>query len=320
MSKQWYEHKEQVRTSFPIMLTLWLVKILPIPVVAVIVFPVAFFYLVFSGRARREIKRFQKQMLAYTGGHVPHKVSVYRTIYSFSLYLVERTAGWLGKIDVEDVFFNDDDIDDYWENLRNGKGVLLIGSHLGNIDLLRSLTTYNAVGVEEPIPVTVIMEIKSAEKFNSMLKAVNSNYEMTAIDPSEITPETIISLQEKIGRGEIVVITGDRVSAHSQGRNITAKFLGKDARFPYGVFLLAALLKCPVYFCFGLRDEPIMLRPINAVYMHRANTVFSDCRRNERDEKIKALCEEFVMNLEKYCMWFPNQWYNFFDFWGDDEK
>lgn len=319
MAKQWFNEKEQVRTKVPLLISLWLIKVFPLPVVSIIVFPISLFYYIFSKRARVEIKRFQNQMRTFTGGHVPHKLSVYRTIFSFSLCLVERIAGWIGKIDEEDIFYNDDDIDDYWDNLEKGQGCLMFISHLGNSDLIRSLSTFSRAGFERVVPVTVIMEINSSEKFNGILKSVNPDYELTAIDPTDITPETIISLQEKIQNGEIVVVAGDRISAHSTNRTIKTKFLGKDANFPYGSFLIAALLACPTYFCFGLRDEPVMLRPVNAVYMHRADIDFTDCKRSERDEKIRRLCESFVMTLEKYCMWFPNQWYNFFDFWTDGE-
>ncbi|WP_407396471.1 hypothetical protein [Treponema sp.] len=319
MDRQWFDEKEQVKTSFPLLLTLGLVKVLPLPVVSVIIFPVAFFYYLFSKRARTEIRRFQNQMRTFTGGHLPRKLSTYRTLFSFSLCLVERIAGWIGKIDEEDIFYNDDDIDDYWENLENGQGCLMLASHLGNVDLLRSLSTFSRAGVDKVVPVTVIMEIKSSEKFNKVLKSINPDYELTALDPTDITPETIISLQEKIKNGEIVVLTGDRISAHSTNRFIKTRFLGKEANFPYGVFLIAALLECPTYFCFGLRDEAVMLRPVNAVYMHRSDIDFTDCKRSERDERIKRLCENYVMMLEKYCMWFPNQWYNFFDFWSEAE-
>ncbi|MBQ0040221.1 MAG: hypothetical protein KBS64_07340 [Treponema sp.] len=320
MDKQWYQEKEQARTSLPFKITLWLVKNLPLPVVCVIAFPISFFYYLFSKRARTEILRFQMQMREFTGGHVPHKISVYKTVFSFSLCLIERFAGWLGKIDEEDIFYNDDDIDDYWDNLLAGQGCLLMCSHLGNMDLLRSLSTFSRAGVDHVVPVTVVMEINSSEKFNNVLKSVNQDYQLTALDPTDITPETIIQLQEKIARGEIVVVTGDRVSAHSANRFIRTKFLGKEANFPYGVFLMAALLECPSYFCFGLRDDPVMIRPINAVYMQKANTQFKDCPRKERDERIRAFCEEYVMQLEKYAMWFPNQWYNIFNFWAGDEK
>ena len=130
-----------------------------------------------------------------------------------------------------------------------------------------------------------IMEIKSAEKFNAVMKTVNPNYELTAIDPMDIGPDTILQLQKKISRGEIIVATGDRVSAHSKNRFITTKFLGKEANFPYGVFLMASLLECPIYYCFGLRDYPIMVRPVNSVYMEKSFVEFKNCGKKMREEK-----------------------------------
>lgn len=316
MSKQWYEQKEAVKTSIPVKITYLMVKILPLPVVCLIIFPVSFFYYLFSSRARKEVERFQKQMQEFTGGHVPAKKSVYKTFYSFSLYLVERIAGWMGKIQPEDIFFNDDDIEDFWKNLDEGKGVMLLGSHIGNMDLLRSICSVSETGLDRKIPVTAIIETSSSEKFSEMMKSINDDYDFSVIDSKDIGPDTIVILQEKISRGEIVVCFADRVSAHSANRFIRTKFLGREANFPYGVFLMAALLECPVYFCYGLRDSPVMLRPVNAVYMERSGIDFCGCDRKEREEKIRKLCEEYVLHLEKYGMWFYNQWYNFYDFWN----
>ena len=79
MSKQWFNEKEQVKTKVPLLISLWLVKVFPLPVVCVIVFPISFFYFLFSRRARVEIRRFQNQMKTFTGGHIPHNPSIYKT-------------------------------------------------------------------------------------------------------------------------------------------------------------------------------------------------------------------------------------------------
>lgn len=318
MSRHWSEEKEQVRTSFPILLMLKLIQTLPSWIVNLIAFPVAVFYFAFSRRARIHILHFQNQLKKFTLNAVPEKISIYRTILSFSICLVERISGWLGKIKEGSILFSDDDIEDYWSNLKAGKGAFLIGSHLGNIDLLRSLATYSRAGLKKEIPVTAIMEIKSSEKFNATLKKVNPNYELTAIDPKNIGPETVPVLQEKIQRGEIIVVTGDRTSISARNRFIRNSFLGKEAEFPYGVFLIASLLQIQeLYFVFALREKTAMLNPKNRVHIHKAKTVLQNCGgRAEREVKIRALCSEFVQLLEKYCKEKPYQWYNFFDFWA----
>lgn len=317
MPKHWSEEKEQVRTSFPILLMLKLIQILPCWTVNMIAFPVALFYFAFSRRARIHVLHFQRQLREFTHGAVPKKISIYRTILSFSICLIERVSGWLGKAGEDSILFSDDDIEDYWNSLKAGKGAFLIGSHLGNIDLLRSLAVCSKAGLKKEIPVTAIMEIKSGERFNATLKKVNPSYELTVIDPEDIGPETIPVFQEKIQRGEIIVATGDRTSISARNRFIRNSFLGKEAEFPYGVFLIASLLQIrELYFVFGLREKTAMLNPKNRVHIHKAKTVFQDCGRTERKQKIRELCGEFAELLEKYCKEKPYQWYNFFDFWA----
>ena len=312
----WFEEKEEVKTSAPILLTLRLVQLLPICIVNVIVFAVTFFFCVFSKRARNSALQFQRQLKQYTGGKIPKRISAYKTILSFGLCVVERISGWLGKVKASDVSYCDDDIEDFWQNLSAGRGAVLIGSHLGNIDLLRSLSTFSRAGVAKEIPVTVIMEIGSVENFNQTLKKINPKYELTALDPKDVGPDAIAQLQEKIQHGEIVVVTGDRTSSRNQERFLKIPFLGREAKFPYGIFLITALLEThQIYFVFALRNKTVMLNPKNRVYMQKSHVVFTDCPRSEREGKIKELAGEFVGLLEKFAVQFPHQWYNFFDFW-----
>ena len=110
------------------------------------------------------------------------------------------------------------------------------------------------------------------------------------------------------------MITGDRTSARSRSRIIREKFLGKEADFPYGVFVLALLLKAPVYYVFGLRTKTVSLKPRYNLFVEKSKINF-DSNRSERNEKIHALCREFVEKLQNYCVQFPYQWYNFYNFW-----
>ena len=41
-----------------------------------------------------------------------------------------------------------------------------------------------------------------------------------------------------------------------------------------------------------------------------------DCPRSEREARINECCGEYVERLEKMCLMYPYQWYNFFNFWG----
>ena len=310
----WSDSQEVVSTSRPLKFTLLLIKFLPAFLVHLIVFPVSFFFFLCAKSARNHVENFQKQMQLYTNGETPEKVNSYLTILSFALSVVEKMEGWLGKTKYKNLIKHDDDLQDLISLLESGKGAYLIGSHLGNIELMRSLSSFCETGVSKKISVTTIMSMKVTSQFNNTLKEINQEVVTNVIDPDSIGPETIFSLQNEVENGGLVVITGDRTSAHSGKRFIEHEFLGRTAEFPYGVFLIASLLKAPVYFVFGLRTKSAALFPRNNMFVEKAKTDFN-CSRAETKKRIEELCGEYATTLEKYCIKYPNQWYNFFDFW-----
>ncbi len=81
---------------------------------------------------------------------------------------------------------------------------------------------------------------------------------------------------------------------------------------PQGAFILAGLLKCPVYimFCLKLSDK-----------YHIYVELFSEKMafpRKERNQIINKAVQRYANRLEHYCMKAPLQWFNFFPFWCDD--
>ncbi len=312
-ARHWADEKETVSSARPIQFLLFLLSKLPQAVVLALAFPVSLFYLLTSRRARRETRRYQKQLRSFSGGTAPRIISPYRQILSFSLCIVEKLEGWLGKMQYDNLIFGGD-IEELRALLESGTGAVLIGSHLGNMELLRSLSSFGRTGVSRNIPVTAIMESNATAQFNKALDEINPNAGFNLIDPADIGPDTIGTLTEQLERGGLVVFAADRTSARARTRCIREPFLGKAADFPYGVFLLTALLNAPTFFVFGLRTKTAALFPRYHMLVERAETAFSG-KRSERDAKIRALCREFIGKLEKYCVRFPYQWYNFYDFW-----
>ncbi len=310
----WADEKEVVKSSRAIKLLFRLFDVLPGWMVRALIYPVSFFYFIFSKRARDDTKLYQKNLREYTGGKIPAKVSSYRQILSFSLCVLEKMEGWLGNVSLDKIEFQDDDVVGLINQLEDFHGAVIIGSHLGNIELLRSLSSWNRTKVSRNVPVTAIMELHSTEQFNRTLQEVNPGVGFNVISPSDISPETICTLIDNVEAGGLVVITGDRTSARSRDRILKRKFLGKDAAFPYGCFLLPALIKAPVYFMFGMRERTSIFDPKYKMYVRKAEADF-DCPRNLREEQINSLCDEFVALLEEFCCMYPYQWYNFYNFW-----
>ena len=115
-------------------------------------------------------------------------------------------------------------------------------------------------------------------------------------------------MENAIERGELVAMLADRTLTKSRSADVN--FLGARARFPTGPYLLASVLKCPVYLVFGLH------RPPNRYDLYCEP--FSEqirLPRRSRDDALRDQAQRFAERLEHYCRLAPDNWFNFYDFW-----
>ena len=241
------------------------------------------------------------------------KLSTLKHFISFALNLVENVHSWGGKFSFDDVNWQNDDVHDLVKNINEGKGTLIVISHLGNAQMLKGLASMGQSGTEQKMSITTISDAKISKGFNALLNEVNSDSSFNLISTDNIGPETILILQERLEKGELVVIAGDRVSAHTD-RNLLIDFLDKKANLPYGVFLLIALLNVPTYFVNGLRQKDFSVHPKYDMFVKK-NPIQFDCTRKEREQRILQSAKNYAKNLEILAKVHPYQWYNFFDFW-----
>lgn len=316
----WSDKQEVIASNKPLKYLLHLLKYFPRFFVHSLIYPVGFFYYIFAKQGRNQCLNYQKHLYEYTNHTIPKRISAYKQFVSFSLCVLEKMEGWLGKFFYKELNTFDDDLKTLQNQLEEGKGAILLGSHLGNMELMRSLSTFGENGVNRNYSIITIMELKSTSQFNKTLSEINPNVDFQVISPSDFGPETIIQLEEQIANGGLVVIAGDRTSPNARTRNIKKTFLGKEAYFPYGTFLIPALLKAPVYHIFALRTKNMTIRPIYNMYVEKSKVNFENLQRAEREQAINDLCQEFVDKLEKYTKMYPYQWYNFFNFWEDPEN
>lgn len=311
----WTNDNEVVKSNKALLLLLKLFKFQPSWLVHLLIYPVAFFYWIFSKRGRDMSLNYQRNLSEYTNKEAPKKISAYRQILSFCLCVLEKMEGWLGKINLNQLEYQDDDVKALISQLNEGKGAILFGAHMGNLELLRALASYDRTNVDHPIQVIIIMQKNATQQFAKTIQEINPKFELNAVDPEEITPETIERFSDLIDNGGLLVLTGDRLSANSNSKTITTNFLGKPAKLPYGVFLIAALLKAPVYYTFAMRKRLTAFNPINRMYVTKSQISFEDCPRGERENRIKLFADEFVTQIEQKCKEYPYQWYNFYNFW-----
>jgi predicted LPLAT superfamily acyltransferase len=189
-----------------------------------------------------------------------------------------------------------------------GAGVLLIVSHLGNAEFCRA-----GLAAHFKRRVNVLIHTKHANLYNALIRSLRPDVEDCALQVSEIGPQTAIDLKDRVERGEWLAIAGDRTPVHGPARTCRVPFLGAEASFPVGPYILAALMGCPVYLMFCLRDGPA-----HTVHFEKLADAVS-LPRSDRERALRELAARYAQRLEHYCLQAPLQWYNFYDFWTDPQ-
>lgn len=225
-----------------------------------------------------------------------------RHFQAFAAKVVDTFIGWLGGIDRDAMEFVDAPL--LQEVVASGRGLLLIVSHLGNIDLSRAL-----MDKARRDRITVLVHTRHAENYMRLLRRFRPEAAANTMQVTEVNPGTMIALQDAIDRGEWIAIAGDRTPVRGTDRVSVAPFLGQPAPFPQGPYVLAHLLGCPVYLMHCLREGGRY-----RLYFEKfADRV--ELPRAGRDLALAQHAARYAARLEAYCLKDPFQWFNFFDFW-----
>lgn len=264
---------------------------------------VAYFHL--TGTAQRRASR------AYLGrvlGRQPSWLEGFRHAFDFATRALDTLAAWTGGLPPGAMAVEDPD--QLARANADPRGAVLVVSHHGNVEITRALM--DAASRDR---LTVLVHTRHAENYNRVLREFRPEVAARMVQVTEIGPEIAIALQERVERGEWVAIAGDRVPVLSQRRVVRVPFLGTEADFSQGPWLLAALLGCPVRLLFCRRDGPERWRMALEPFAERV-----ELPRGRRIEAISELATRYAVRLEEQCRQAPLQWYNFFDFWAVGEN
>ncbi|KJF89088.1 glycosyltransferase family 2 protein [Photobacterium leiognathi] len=267
------------------------------------------YYYITGKKARKASEDYLEQLESYASDNqlaLPSKLNSYDHLLSFGHTMLDKLVAWKGDYSENNLTIHGDE--HFNELAKRQQGIVVLGSHLGNLELCRALSSRHP-----DIKINALVFTEHAERFNAVLKAINPDSDLNLIQVNELGADTAIMLQQKVEQGEWVVIVGDRTSVTKEQRVVWADFLGKPAPFPQGPFILASVLKVPVYTLFGLRDDS-QATPHFDVYFEP----FSEqliLPRKTRETALQETVQQYASRLESYTIKAPLQWYNFFNFW-----
>jgi predicted LPLAT superfamily acyltransferase len=255
---------------------------------------VSVYYFLFSPKASKAIISFYHQRLGY--GKIKSLLKLYSNYYLFGQSLIDRVVVMAGIPNRFSYNFEGED------NLRvmigEQKGGLLLSAHIGNWEiaghLLHRLNT----------KIHIVMFDVEHEKIKQYLDSVMGERNMHVITIKNDLSH-IYEISDAFKNNELVCMHADRFL--DGNKTFTQLFLGREAKFPMGPFILAAQFKVPVSFTFAMKETTL--------HYHFSATKPKDYGLASKEILIKELLKDFVSEMEKKVKQSPEQWYNYYDFW-----
>jgi predicted LPLAT superfamily acyltransferase len=260
-----------------------------------LLYPITLYFVSSAHAARRVSYEYLKRVR----GRPPHWWHVFRHFHCFAATILDRVYLLRGEFEYFDVTLHEKEI--LHRQIESGKGCILLGSHFGSFEVLRTLGV-----TQQDFPLKVLMDIAHNQSITRFLDALNQKIASTVIVTDR--PDTLLRVKESLDAGFLIGMLGDRVS--SDGKTTQCQFLGATATFPAGPVLLAAMMHCPVILFFGLYRGG---KRYEIYFEHFAQEVLLN--RDCRAEDIQHWTQLYVERLEHYARLAPYNWFNFYTFW-----
>jgi predicted LPLAT superfamily acyltransferase len=255
---------------------------------------VALWYFFFSPASSRPLLFYFQKILGY--GRLKSLRMLYRNYYQFGQTIIDKIVVMSG---IKSPFTFEFDGE---ENLRKiaagGKGGLLLSAHMGNWEIaghfLKRLQTR----------ISIVMYDGEHENIKEYLEQVVGKREMNIIVIKDDISH-IYAINEALKNNELVCMHADRFVTGN--RTITSNFLGREALFPAGPFLLAATFKVPVSYVFAFKDS--------AKHYHLYSSTPVEYTHLSKPELLQKMLQDYNREMEIKIKQYPVEWYNYYDFW-----
>jgi predicted LPLAT superfamily acyltransferase len=251
----------------------------------VLVIPICTYFFLTAPRVRGVSRQFLQRALGRPAGwrDVWRNLHVFATTLLDRVYLLHDQSALRVEVQNEDALR---------AALAQGRGCLLLGSHLGSFEML-GVTGAMRCNVN----VNVVMHVDDSTPLREALSAQGAPpYAVIPLGQ----PDSMLRVKECLERGEVVGILADRVYGEERSRMV--EFLGFPARFSLSPFRLAAITGAPALSAFALFEG-------GNRYHIRFEALSVDGMHPE------ALQQAYVRRLDEMARRAPYNWFNFYDYW-----
>jgi predicted LPLAT superfamily acyltransferase len=253
------------------------------------------YYIIFVPRSSRAIHSYFRQRHHF--GKWKAITMTYRNFYRFAQILIDKIA-IPAKLAKGFTYRFGDGYTDLLRLLDGSTGCILMSAHVGNWDIAGEF--FGSYGPR----LHIVMLDAEHRRTKRLLDATtgNKHYKVIALrdDMSHV-----FEIGTALVNNEYVCFQGDRYLPGAP--TLTRSLLGAPARFPDGPFQTAARSHAPVVFFFAMREHGRRYR----FCFHPAQIDLSLSKKDLSG----SLATQYVQALEKILHRYPEQWFNYYDFW-----
>lgn len=307
-TEHWAQEKER-RGLYGMMFLVWVYQHLGRTIFRFLLAPVVLVFWLSGSRQRNASREFlQRVEEERARRNLPHeRLTSLKHFFNFGDCILDKLSAWSEDWTYGKEFkFVDSESREVLTARPNTRGKLLFVSHLGMAETCRAIAQK-----QKRLVINALVFDQNAKRMSKMLKQLNSDSSVHLIPVQNVSIETAVLLEEKINRGEWVAIAADRVPVtDTKQRTVKAKFLGKEAHFPIGPFILASLLTCEVATMFVIKSH--------GKFLVEARSFASEIKldRKHRDAQLEHYVRRYAAELERKAVQYPLNWFNFYDFWS----
>lgn len=301
-SKHWADITETT-TVIGIQILLFVYRVGGPLLFRIFLFPVICFYFLFRDDSRQASKKYlERVQKKSTDIPATTQLLSFKHFWQFGLAQIDKFAIWTGKIPIDKVVLHNAELAE--QLIQNKQGGVFAVSHLGNLEICHALTKS-----QPGLKLTMLVHTKHAEKFNRILNQYTKSSAVKIMQVTDMDAAVAMQLSDKIEQGEFIAIAADRVPVNNPAATISCEFLGEQANFPRGPFVLASALAVPMFLLICIKQRGVYHMYLETI--SEGNKV----ARSDREDFILHTAHTYAQRLEYYTCKEPLQWFNFYDFW-----
>ena len=279
---------KQRGSGWSIALVYNLYKLFGFRFIYILIYPITFFYFLFATNVKDSLKIYYQQI------EKDFNVRVYfEHLRIFANCLVDR---FITKLTDEEYVFAYDDIDIPTKILNNG--CILLHSHFGGW-----AASANMAHITNKIH--LVMKEVLLESIKKIENSKKNKQNLNNIDLNEGGISVSIKIANALLENDIVAMMGDRAS-NDKGKK-AIYFFGKLANFNKNPFQIAYKINKPILVYFIVFQS---MKKYKVEYL----VIELDKNLKEEEAVLEAM-KKYIKKYEEVIQNYPNQWFNFYDFW-----